>query len=104
MNEGQKQILSKGDLKRYKCDEEENTGSRSSDINDGNEGPEEVSVLLHRGSRIVKDFDMLRFSKASSVDQNFMAENDQDSRLGLYNRQQSSGQKGGPGQGHAHDR
>lgn len=76
LNEGQKQILSKGDLKRYKGDEEENQNSRSSDHNEGAEGPEEVSVLLHRGSRAVKDFDMLRFSKASSVDQNFMAEND----------------------------
>ena len=68
MNEGQKQILSKGDLKRYKGEEGENRDSHSSDLNDGNEGPEEVSVLLHRGSRVVKDFDMLRFSKASSVD------------------------------------
>jgi len=38
------------------------------------EGPEEVSVLLHRGSRVAKDFDMLRFSKASSVEQNFLVD------------------------------
>lgn len=30
------------------------------------EGPEEVSILLHRGSRVAKDYDTLRFSKASS--------------------------------------
>ena len=43
------------------------------DDKDAGDGPEEVSVLLHnRGSRVAKDFDMLRFSKASSVEQNFV--------------------------------
>lgn len=48
------------------------------------DGPEEVSVLLHRGSRVVRDFDVLRFSKASSMDQNFLVDADNDSRLGNY--------------------
>jgi hypothetical protein len=43
-----------------------------------------VSVLLHRGSRIVKDFDVIRFSKSSSVDQNFVVEADSDSRMSVY--------------------
>jgi len=59
-------------------------------MTDGGEGPEEVSVLLHRGSRVVKDFDMLRFSKASSVEQNFLVEADHDSRMGLYPQQQQT--------------
>ncbi len=33
-----------------------------------------------------------------------MAENDQDSRLGLHNKQHSSGQKGGAGHGHPQER
>ena len=32
------------------------------------DGPEEVSVVLNRGSRVIKEFDILRFSKASSID------------------------------------
>lgn len=91
LNEGQRQILSKGDLKRYKGVEEEtppSTGERgSNDLNDGTDGPEEVSVLLHRGSRVVKDFDVLRFSKASSVEQNFLADGEQDSRMSVYGAQ-----------------
>ena len=86
LNEGQKQILSKGDLKRYKGGDEEPDDSSAAldNLTDGGEGPEEVSVLLHRGSRVVKDFDMLRFSKASSVEQNFLLVEDHDSRMGLY--------------------
>ena len=48
------------------------------------DGPEEVSVLLTRGSRVAKDFDMLRFSKASSVEQNFLVDGELDSRNGLH--------------------
>ena len=47
-------------------------------------------MLLHRGSRIVKDFDMLRFSKASSIEQNFLAEQDPDSRLQVYLKDKNS--------------
>ena len=79
--------MSKGDLKRYKGgdeDEEAENDGGMDQLTDGGEGPEEVSVLLHRGSRVVKDFDMLRFSKASSVEQNFLMEVEHDSRMGLY--------------------
>lgn len=108
MNEGQKQILSKGDLKRYKGGEEviDESGSDLNNNNNHNEndlmmspeigerqekssgnaidGPEEVSVVLNRGSRINKEFDILRFSKASSIDQNFMVDADHESRMGHY--------------------
>ena len=67
------------------------------------EGPEEVSVLLHRGSRVVKDFDVLRFSKSSSVDQNFLIEADSDSRMSIY---QNNGLKppNGKGEDHSNER
>ena len=71
-------IYGKGD------DEDPNDGEAENQLTDGAEGPEEVSILLHRGSRVVKDFDMLRFSKASSVEQNFLIEVDHDSRMGMY--------------------
>lgn len=92
MNEGQLQILSKGDLKKYKQDKEERLDAESDELEDG---PEEVSVLLQRGSRVVKDFDVLRFSKASSMDQNFVAEVDSDSRLGMYQIGPNGGNRGG---------
>ena len=63
-----------------------------------------MSVLLHRGSRVAKDFDVLRFSKASSVEQNFLADTDHDSRLALYpSVQQSAAKNGGGGPTNAMD-
>jgi len=66
-------------------------------------GPEEVSVLLHRGSRVVKDFDVLRFSKSSSGDQNFLIEAESDSRMSMY---QNIGSKlpNGRGEDHSNER
>ena len=39
---------------------------------------------MTRGSRVAKDFDVLRFSKASSVEQNFLIDGDSDVRNGLH--------------------
>ena len=68
-NEGQRQILSKGDLKRYKGEDDHSTSDQDNHSN-REDGPEEISQALptNRRSRIVKDADVLRFSKASSLD------------------------------------
>ena len=68
-NEGQRQILSKGDLKRYKGEDDHSTSDQDNQSNK-EDGPEEISraVPINRRSKIVKDADVLRFSKASSLD------------------------------------
>ena len=56
-------------MKRYKGGEANDSidaGKYSPDLI--MEEPEEQSSLLHRGSKFVKDADVLRFSKASSLD------------------------------------
>ena len=82
LNEGQKQILSKNELKKLKG-EDENSSSEHDNASNHNEEPEEIShvMTVNRRSRIVRDADALRFSRASSLDQNFIIDADIDSRL-----------------------
>ena len=57
-------------MKRYKG-EDDNSVSDNDAKNSGKEdGPEETSTILpiNRRSRIVRDADVLRFSRASSLD------------------------------------
>ena len=50
---------------------------------DMNDEPEEISQVMtvNRKSRIVRDADVLRFSRASSLDQNFILDVDAENRL-----------------------
>ena len=70
--------MSKGELKRYKGEEE----NSSNDGQPSGDGPEEASQIMpvNRKSKIVRDADVLRFSRASSLDQNFLVDADNENR------------------------
>ena len=69
LNEGQKQILSKGELKRYKGGEVNSSAECLQNSEVTPKEPEDASQpIQHRTSKLIRDADVLRFSKASSLD------------------------------------